>query len=198
MVNNLNLLINQVWNKNVKQTKITRHSKQWWTDKCKKTINEYRTLRSLENWKTFKKVINDTKRSFFDSRIWEIANKSHSSQELMNWVSKHKLSATKAIKYEGQPCITPESLWGALHTTFNTTLHCQIDIEVLNKTGSKPTLNWILFLKEKFRQALVKYNNSSAPGSDKLTWCHLKAILKQDTCLAHITNIVDICINLGH
>jgi len=28
-VNNLNLLINQAWNKNVKQTRITRHSKQW-------------------------------------------------------------------------------------------------------------------------------------------------------------------------
>ena len=141
MVNNLNLLINQAWNKNVKQMKITKHSKQWWTDKCKKAINKYRALRSLENWKTFKKVINDTKRSFFDSRIQEIANKSCSPQELINWVSKCKLLTTKAIKYEGQPCITPESLQGAFHTTFNTTLHCQIDIEVFNKIGSKPTSN---------------------------------------------------------
>jgi len=29
-------------------------------------------------------------------------------------------------------------------------------------------------------------------------WCHLKAILKQDACLVHITNIVDVCINLGY
>ena len=29
-------------------------------------------------------------------------------------------------------------------------------------------------------------------------WCHLKAILKQDACLAHITNIMNACINLGH
>jgi len=69
MVNNLNSLINQVWNKNVKQMRITRHSKQWWTNECKKAINEYRASRSLENWKTFKKVIKDTKRSFFDSKI---------------------------------------------------------------------------------------------------------------------------------
>jgi len=116
----------------------------------------------------------------------------------MNWVSKRKPSATKAIKYEGQPCITPESLWGALHTTFNTALHCQIDVEVLNEIGSKPTSNWVPFLKEEFRQALVKCNNSSALGPDKLTWCHLKAILKQDVCLAYIINITDACINLGH
>jgi len=116
----------------------------------------------------------------------------------MNWVSKHKLPATKAIKYKGQPCITPESLWGALHATFNTTLHHQINVEVFDKIGSKPTSNWVPFLKEEFRQTLVKCNNSSALGSDKLMWCHLKAILKQDACLTHITNITDACINLGH
>jgi len=110
MINNFNLLINQAWNKNTKQTRITRHSKQWWTDECKKATNKYRASRSLENWKTFKKVIKDTKRSFFDSKIREIANKSCSPWELMNWVSKHKLPATEAIKYEGQSCITPESL----------------------------------------------------------------------------------------
>jgi len=49
MVNNLNSLINQAWNKNAKQTRITRHSKQWWTDECKKAINKYRASRSLEN-----------------------------------------------------------------------------------------------------------------------------------------------------
>ena len=47
MVNNLNLLINQAWN--TKQTRITRHSKKWWTNECKKAINKYRASRSLEN-----------------------------------------------------------------------------------------------------------------------------------------------------
>jgi len=34
-VDNLNSLINQVWNKDAKLTRITRHSKQWWNDECK-------------------------------------------------------------------------------------------------------------------------------------------------------------------
>ena len=29
-------------------------------------------------------------------------------------------------------------------------------------------------------------------------WRHLKIILNQDSCLAHIINIADACINLGH
>jgi len=76
MVNNLNSLINQAWNKNAKLTRITRHSKQWWNDECKQAINEYRASRSLESWKKFKKVIKDIKRSFFDSKIREVVNKS--------------------------------------------------------------------------------------------------------------------------
>ena len=116
----------------------------------------------------------------------------------MNWINKHKLPATEAIKYKGQPCLTPESLWGALHATFNTALHRQVDTEVLNELRPKPTINWVPFSKEEFRQALIKCNNSSALGSDKLTWQHLKVILKQDVCLSYIINIADACINLGH
>ena len=38
----------------------------------------------------------------------------------------------------------------------------------------------------------------SPQGPNKLIWYHLKAILKQDACLVHITNIVDVCINLEY
>ena len=83
-VNNLDSLVNQVWNKNTKQTRITKHSKQWWTDECSRSLNNYRTSRSLDNWKKFKKVVKNTKRSFFDMKIQEVVNKSCSSWELMN------------------------------------------------------------------------------------------------------------------
>jgi len=87
-VNNLDSLVNQAWNKNVKQTIITKHSKQWWTEECSRSLDLYRMLRSLDNWKKFKKVIKNTKRSFFDTKIQEVANKSCGSWELMNWINK--------------------------------------------------------------------------------------------------------------
>ena len=95
----------------------------------------------------------------------------------MNWINKCKLPTTKAIKYEGQPCLTLENLWGTLYITFNTVLHWQINTEIFNKLSPKPTIAWAPFSKEEFRQALVKYNNSLAPGPDKLMWRHLKIIL---------------------
>jgi len=116
----------------------------------------------------------------------------------MNWINRHKLPATKAIKHNGSPCLSLESLWNALHNTFNTALHRQVNLDILNEIDCKPTSQWFLFSKEEFKQAISKCNNSSAPGPDKLLWCHLKFIINQDECFVNIINIANACFNLGH
>jgi len=116
----------------------------------------------------------------------------------MSWVNKQKLLAIEAIKYKNQPCLTINSLWNALHSTFNTALHWQIDTKVPDKIVDKSPSFWVLFSKEEFRSAIVNCNNSSTPGPDKLSWSHLKTVFKNDECLTNIINIANACIDLGY
>jgi len=116
----------------------------------------------------------------------------------MNWINRRKLPATKAIKHNSSPCLSPESLWNTLYNTFNTALHRQVDLDILNEIDHKLTSQWFPFSKEEFKQVISKCNNSSAPGPDKLSWHHLKFIVNQDECLINIINIANACFNLGH
>jgi len=197
-VNHLGSIIEQMWTKNAKRTRISKHSKQWWSQSCSSAINKYRASRSLENWKAFKSTVKESKRSFFDNKILEIANSRCGPWELMNWTKKRKLPATEAIKFNGSPCLSLDSLWNALHNSFNNALHCQVDVNILNEIEHKPCQPWSTFSSHEFKSAILKCSDSSAPGPNKLSWRHWKLILLNDECFSKIINIADACINLGH
>ena len=103
-------IIDHAWKNNAKKSRISKHSKQWWPDECSRALNNYRNSRSLENWKNFKRVVKNVKRSYFNEKIQEIANKRKGSWELTYWINRQKLPATEAIKHNGQPCLSPERL----------------------------------------------------------------------------------------
>ena len=94
--------------------------------------------------------------------------------------------------------ISPDSLWGTLHNMFNHTINHQVNVNILNEIENKSTSLWKLFSKLEFMNTISKCNNSSASGPDKITWHHLKHVLKQEECLLNIINITNVCINLGH
>jgi len=76
IVNQLSVFVEQMWVKNAKKSRHSKYSKQWWSESCRSTLNTYRLERSRENWKSFKLAVKNAKRTFFDEKIHEIANKS--------------------------------------------------------------------------------------------------------------------------
>ena len=114
-----------------------KHSKIWWNEDYRQSLNTYRESRSLEDWKSFKNIVKTTKRVFFNFKIQKVTNKSHGPWELMNWVNKCKLPAIEAIKYNYQLCFFLDSLGNTLHFSFNTALHHQVDTNILDKIENK-------------------------------------------------------------
>jgi len=49
IIHQLGLIINQAWKNNTKKSRLSKHSKQWWSNKCGRALQNYRTSRSLEN-----------------------------------------------------------------------------------------------------------------------------------------------------
>jgi len=190
--------VEQAWNANARRVNIMKYSKKWWNEDYNRSLKKYRESRSLEDWKLFKRTVIIAKKSFFDIKIQEVINKSRGPWELMNWVNKCKLPAMEAIKYNNQPCLLLNSLWNALHSSFNTTLHRQVNINILDKIGSKQVSTWVPFSKKEFKIALGSCNNLLTPGLDKLSWSHLKIILKDDVCIANVIKIANTCIDLGY
>ena len=197
LVNDFAQEIEHTWKKHSKIVNIMKHSKSWWDDKCSCDLKIYRTIRSLDNWKTFWSMVKSTKRMFFNLKIQEIVNKKQGPWELMNWVNKWKLPAIKTIKYNNQLCLEIHDLWHALHSSFNIAQHHIINKRVLEELLLFPSYDWNRFSKEEFIIAITKCNNSSISRPNKLLWSHLKHILKDKMYLKNLVNIVNSCFDLG-
>ena len=74
----------------------------------------------------------------------------------------------------------------------------EVDIHVLDEIPRKPVKEWNLFFRQELISTLEKCNNLSAPGPDKLTWSHIKSIMRDNDCLLKFINIANACIDLGH
>jgi len=58
--------------------------------------------------------------------------------------------------------------------------------------------SWNLFSKQELIDTIEKCNNSSAPGLDKLTWNHIKSIIRNEECIFKLIDIANTCIDLEH
>jgi len=112
---------------------------------------------------------------------------------VMNWIKKRKLPAIEAIQYNSCSCIELEDLWEALHNSFNLA-----QIHLLGEISDKEAMSWAPFSKAELINSINKCNNSSTLGSDKLSWRHLKKIVKNKECFNKLIDIANICIDLGH
>jgi len=82
--------------------------------------------------------------------------------------------------------------------SFNSAQDCQIDLQLLKEISGKEAMKWNPFSKEKLINTIEKCNNSLTLRPDKLSWRHLKRIIKDITYLNKFINIANMCIDIDH
>jgi len=73
-----------------------------------------------------------------------------------------------------------------------------VNTHFLDETPDKPTTEWNSFSKIELIEAIKKYNNLSAPGLDKLTWSHIKSIIRNNNCICKFIDIANAYIELDY
>lgn len=112
----------------------------------------------------------------------------------MNQVKKKSFLAIKTITYEGQPCNTFMSLWNALYSSYNSAENYPVNTNFLNEVPQSNTIDWLLFSKQEFRNAIAKCFSFSIPSLDHVSWRYLKPLIADNKCLEKIVYIANVCI----
>jgi len=143
-----------IWLKHSHSVNITKCSKEWWNKECWDSLTDYRSSKTIKDWRTFKGVVKKTKYLFFNNKIQEIASKNHWPWDLMNWVKKFKLPAMEALIFNGQLCIEINNLWQVLHQTFNLAQNYQVNLNLLDGFPLEQTCEWPPFSKKELKASL--------------------------------------------
>ena len=76
--------IEDLWNKHSKYVNITKCSKEWWNEDCKRNLVIYQQSGERCDWKSYRKSVKIAKQLFFDKRIQKIASLNKKPWNLMN------------------------------------------------------------------------------------------------------------------
>jgi hypothetical protein len=166
------------WAHHAKAKWACTRSKSWWDTDCNQAKASAMMSDLPADWMAFKKATCKAKCKHFDEHINEIAHTNLQSWDLMDWVGPHKTPPVEAILYQGVPCTSPDHLWNALHSTFNSALDRPIDLSVLGNKWESPSIRaWMPYPAVEMLDALTGTSNQSAPGPDHIMWHHLKCIV---------------------
>ena len=104
--------------------------------------------------------------------------------EGVQWTKPHPPPAYSTIKKDGKLVDSIDELFNVMHSQFSSTGQAPntINWDFINNIPNHPTHDFLPISVHELWSALGKTSNTSAPGLDHLTWCHLKILLSMPAC----------------
>ena len=176
--NLLQTIIATAWNKYAKTNLVSIRSKSWWNSECSHAKAVFDDTRSKDDYQIFRKVTRETKCSFYEQHIQDIFLEAKCPWNLVGWTKPRHLPTHESISYNGEVCTTLPQLWDSLHASYNSAADRPWDENLLAQVEEWKERDWYPFSASEIQEALSKCSNTSAPGPDHLSWCHLNYLFK--------------------
>ena len=116
----------------------------------------------------------------------------------MDWVGPRKMAPMEALNFQGSPCLTKESAWNALHSSFNSASGRPVELDAFSTSmPPRDKRPWRPFSLAELKEALAPCSGRSAPGPDHLTWWHLKVLVANETVSHVFLWVANACLSAG-
>ena len=190
----LDVEVHGAWLRNCKKGKSGGNPTRWWMEECQIVKELYEAHRSRCNLKEYRATTRMVHNAFFEQKL-KVMSATNRPWEALKWIRLRPLLSYSQIKRpDGTMISTQNELFDVLHGQFNKADALNtVDWTFINNLPSTPQRPDSAFSTKELWDVLSNTNNSSAPGTDHVTWRHIKLALitpEADVALTRIYNAI--------
>ena len=155
-------------------------------------------MRSGDDHKVFRDVTARARKDFFDRKIQNMTAAKR-PWEGMRWIGPWRPPAFPSIRDRNDdPIKDPEALLQHMHRHFNSSVASRtVNWRFIHSLPAEEERPSPPISAAEILEALSSTSNSSAPGSDHITWRHLKLVIKDEKALHALATLFNRVINEG-
>ena len=162
------------WNRNSKTPRVGAMSTTWWTAECQQAKDAFLACRTRENQRLYNAATKRARTDFFNRKIDQMTA-NDSLWEGIRWTKPRPPPKYSTIRRDGQAIEDVATLFDTMHSHFSTSpTESNISWEAVNAIPEHEVRSFPLISQKEIWDALRPTSNSSAPGPDHVTWCHIK------------------------
>jgi len=194
----LDVEVHGAWLRNCKKGKRSGNPTRWWMEECQIAKELYEAHRSRCNLKEYRATTREARNAFFEQKL-KVMSAMNRPWEALKWIRPRPPPLYSQIKRpDGTMISTQNELFDVLHGQFNKEdASNTVDWTFINNLPNMPQRPDSAFSTKELWDTLSGTNNSSAPGTDHITWRHIKLALITPGSDIALTQIYNAIYNMG-
>ena len=185
--------IDNAWTTYSRRPKVNSNPTMWWNDECKEAKDRLAKERSPQVRASFKNTVRRAQREFFQKRLKRMT----APWEGVSWTKARRPPTYSIVKDSNTPVSSIDHLWDVFNRQFNFSQASPVDWDFVNNIPARDERAFPPISTYEVKTTLQSTINTSAPGTDHVTWRHLKILLSDYEVATAITTLYNRIIDEG-